>query len=57
MPSWLVPLICLVAFVGFIWFAFRQGTKVRSDRADHGGSDLPGMGSGDSSGGGSHHGF
>jgi cbb3-type cytochrome oxidase subunit 3 len=57
MPSWLVPLICLVAFVGFIWFAFRQGTKVRSDRADNGGSDLPGMGSGDSSGGGSHHGF
>ena len=31
MPSWLDPLICLVALVGFIWFALRQGTKVSPD--------------------------
>lgn len=44
MPNWLVPLVCLVALVGFICFAFRQGTKVKSDRTDNGGSDLPGIG-------------
>ena len=32
MPNWLVPLICLFALVGFIGFAFRQGTKVSPDR-------------------------
>jgi hypothetical protein len=32
MPSWFVPLICLVALVAFIWFAFRQGTTVTPDR-------------------------
>jgi hypothetical protein len=32
MPNWLVPLVCLIALVGFIGFAFRQGTKVRPDR-------------------------
>ena len=32
MPNWLVPLICLIALVGFIGFAFRQGTKVSLDR-------------------------
>jgi hypothetical protein len=32
MPSWFVPLVCLVALVGFIWFAFRQGAKATPDR-------------------------
>jgi cbb3-type cytochrome oxidase subunit 3 len=32
MPSWFVALICLIAIVGFIWFAFRQGMKVTPDR-------------------------
>jgi cbb3-type cytochrome oxidase subunit 3 len=32
MPSWFVPLICFVALVGFLWFAFRQGTKVTPDQ-------------------------
>ena len=29
MPDWLLPLLALIAIVGFIGFAFRQGTKVR----------------------------
>jgi cbb3-type cytochrome oxidase subunit 3 len=48
MPIWLFPLICLVAFVGFIWFAFRQGSKVKPDGSGNGGSNLPGIGSGGS---------
>ena len=28
MPNWLGPLLALCALVGFIGFAFRQGTKV-----------------------------
>jgi hypothetical protein len=31
MPNWAIPLICLVAFLGFIGFAFRQGAKVLPD--------------------------
>jgi hypothetical protein len=29
MPDWLIPLIVLCAFLGFIGFAFRQGDKVK----------------------------
>ena len=59
MPNWVGPLLVLIAFIGFIGFALRQGTKVSPDRMDNGGSDLPGIGGGDSSDGGSHgsHGF
>jgi len=32
MPNWFLPLICLLGLVGFIGFAFRQGTKVKPDR-------------------------
>jgi hypothetical protein len=32
MPNWVVPLLALCALVGFIGFAFRQGTKVRPDK-------------------------
>jgi hypothetical protein len=29
MPYWLIPLIVLCAFLGFIGFAFRQGDKLK----------------------------
>jgi hypothetical protein len=29
MPNWLGPLLALVLLVGFIGFAFRQGTKTK----------------------------
>jgi hypothetical protein len=32
MPDWILAPICLVALLGFIGFAFRQGTKVKPDR-------------------------
>jgi hypothetical protein len=32
MPNWLIPLICLIAFLGFIGFAFRQAT-MKAQRA------------------------
>ena len=32
MPTWLVPLICVVVLFGFIGFALHQGTKVKPDR-------------------------
>jgi len=32
MPDWILALICLVALVGFIWFAFGQGLKVKPDK-------------------------
>jgi hypothetical protein len=31
-PNWLLAAICLVALIGFIGYAFYQGTKVRPDR-------------------------
>jgi len=34
MPNWLLPLLALVAIVGFIAFAFRQGTKVKPDKSN-----------------------
>jgi hypothetical protein len=47
MPHWLGPLLALCALVGFIGFAFRQGTKVKPNK-DH--SDAW------TGGGGTHHG-
>jgi hypothetical protein len=32
MPEWLLALICLAVLVGFIWFAFSQGLKVKPER-------------------------
>ncbi|QOZ47207.1 hypothetical protein XH89_29770 [Bradyrhizobium sp. CCBAU 53340] len=32
MPDWLLAPICLIVLVGFLWFAFRQGLKVKPDR-------------------------
>jgi hypothetical protein len=32
MPNWLLAPICLIALVGFIVFAFRQGLRVKPDR-------------------------
>ena len=31
MPDWVGPLLALVVIIGFIGFAFRQGTKVKRD--------------------------
>jgi len=36
MPNWLPPLLALMALVGFIGFAFRQGTKVKPSGDAHG---------------------
>jgi hypothetical protein len=52
MPNWLGPLFAFVVLVGFIGFAFRQGTKVAPDK-DNPDNWPPGTGGGD---GGSHHG-
>jgi cbb3-type cytochrome oxidase subunit 3 len=46
MPNWTGPILVSIAFVAFIVFAFRQGTKVSPDRTDNGGSDLPGISGG-----------
>jgi hypothetical protein len=35
LPNWFVPLLALIALVGFIGFAFRQGTKVKPSRDRH----------------------
>lgn len=32
MPNWLLPLGAFVILVGFMGYAFRQGTKVEPDR-------------------------
>jgi hypothetical protein len=52
MPDWILAPICLVVLVGFIFYAFRQGTKVTPDRnnSDFGPSQSSG-GSGSSDGG------
>ena len=42
LPDWILAPICVVGLVSFIWFAFRQGFKVKPDknnRDDH--PDLP----------------
>jgi hypothetical protein len=50
MPNWVGPLLALIVLVGFVGFAFRQGTKVKPDK------DNPHTGSGEFTGGGSDHG-
>ena len=52
MPNWLGPLLALCAVLGFIAFAFRQGTKVTPDQSGNADSSIDGYGGG----GGSHHG-
>jgi len=54
MPDWILAPICLGALVGFIWFAFRQGTKVSPDRNNSNFGPNANDGSGDS---GHHRGF
>ncbi|MEY9104889.1 hypothetical protein ABH999_001085 [Bradyrhizobium yuanmingense] len=34
MPDWLLALICLVALLGFIGYAFYQGMRVPPDRSN-----------------------
>ena len=50
-PNWVEPLFALIGLVGFISFAFRQGTKVKPDK------DNPDNWQSYSGGEGSHHGF
>ena len=54
-PNWIEPLFALIALVGFIGFAFRQGTKVKPDKDNP--DNWQGYGGADSTGEGSHHGF
>jgi hypothetical protein len=45
MPNWLLPSIGFLAIVAFVFFAFRQGMKVKpSDRGgdDHDGPSIGG---------------
>ncbi|GKQ50745.1 hypothetical protein [Bradyrhizobium sp. Ce-3] len=37
MPDWILAPICVVVLVGFIWFAFRQGFRVKpnENNRDH----------------------
>jgi hypothetical protein len=51
MPNWIGPLLALLALVGFIYFAFRQGLKVTPDK-DNTNNQYGDGGTGD----GSHHG-
>ncbi|MGH6643431.1 MAG: hypothetical protein ACRED3_12125 [Bradyrhizobium sp.] len=53
MPGWLGPLLALCALVGFIVFAFRQGTKVKPDKDNPDNWQGSGGGQGDASHGGS----
>jgi hypothetical protein len=50
-PNWLGPLLVFCALVGFIAYAFRQGTKVKPNK--DGNPDNSVGGSGDASHGGS----
>jgi hypothetical protein len=54
MPNWVGPLVALVVLVGFIGFAFRQGTKVKPDKDNP--DNWQSSGGGQSTGEGSHHG-
>ena len=54
MPHWLGPLLALCALVGFIGFAFRQGTKAKPDKDNPDNWQNPGRGQ--FTGDGSHHG-
>jgi hypothetical protein len=52
MPHWIVPLLVLCSFVGFIGFALRQGTKVPRSGDDPGNDgDAASAGDGSDSGG------
>ena len=53
MPNWLGPLLALCILMGFIGFAFRQGTKVKPD-SENNPENWMGASGGD--GDGSHHG-
>jgi hypothetical protein len=55
MPEWVVPLLAFIALAGFLGFAFRQGMKVKPDKDNP--DNWQGVGGGQSSGDGSHHGF
>jgi hypothetical protein len=56
MPDWILGPLCAILLLGFIFYAFRQGTKVHPDRnnSDFGpsftGSDGDSGGSADSGG-------
>jgi hypothetical protein len=52
MPNWVGPLLVFCALVGFIVFAFRQGTKVKPG---HNPDNSVGGGGGDASHGGDGH--
>ena len=53
MSNWLGPLLVLCGLVGFIAFAFRQGTKVTPDTSGNAENSINGYsGGGDAS----HHG-
>ncbi len=32
MPDWILGPLCTILLLGFIFYAFRQGTKVKPDR-------------------------
>jgi hypothetical protein len=55
MPNWVGPLLALIVLVGFVGFAFRQGTKVKPDKDNP--DNWQSSGGGQSTGEGSHHGF
>ncbi|MCC8962538.1 hypothetical protein H8A95_09500 [Bradyrhizobium sp. Pear76] len=41
MPDWILAPICVAALGGFIWFAFRQGFKVKPDKDNRDHPTLP----------------
>ena len=54
-PNWVEPLFALIGLVGFICFAFRQGTKVKPDNDNP--DNWQGYSGLNSTSEGSHHGF
>jgi len=55
MPDWILGPVCVVLLVGFIFYAFRQGTKIAPDRTSNGGrteNDYPSSSDGGSDAGG-----
>jgi hypothetical protein len=56
MPNWLLALICLIAIIAFVGYAFYQGTKVKPDENNRNvGPNHAGQGLSD--GGDGHSGF
>ncbi len=55
-PGALLGMASVVAIVGFIVFAFRQGLKVKPDASGKGGGDYSGGNPGDGGGGAGGHG-